>query len=496
MRTLVWSVPVAAILACLAGYVAYQSPSAPLSADAPADQAGAAAAPSESGALARIADQVAGNLSGDEPVAEPAAPPEKPLSLFPAGKLEGATARLCYFSFNNPREYSTTKRLVAHLNAHSPIQIEVVEFVQEDANIKKSLLAAMRSGQMCDGIVLSGHHRGKFWGDRSSGSMKAGFLEEQSCMTGNAAWFAHVKAVWLEGCNTGRQNLYSTEIDAEDKIHGSPLNYIRARLKYDDFDDSLDDIADAFEENLNEENLAKGYMRTFPYATVFGWTDIAPGEKAGSHYSFPYFLAQIVRIVDEDPRFLQNPMRGKLSPDSARRYSEALYAVLTRDPYRNVDGRPDLLASEDTYIKAWRDHSNVKYPFAFDNPSIAGYRSLVNNDNEMLRQSTAMRCVMEQDDNSEDSAGGTVSYLLRNRTLTPIASQLLMAIAQGSPGLRASIAQSESLREYLQHARNAPHFQEYRRKEAAALAELLRVPAEQVAQQAQSAPEVAEEDAE
>ena len=335
-----------------------------------------------------------------------------------------------------------------------------------------------------DGIVLSGHHRGKFWGDRSSGSMKAGFLEEQSCTVQNAAWFAHVKAVWLEGCNTGRQNLLNPEIDSEDKIHGSPLNYIRAHLEYDDFDGSLDDIEDAFDENLNDENLAKEYMRIFPYATVLGWTDKSPGEKAGSHYSFPYFLAQIVRIVDEDPRFLQNPMRGTLSPDSARRYSEALYAVLTRDPYgNNADGRPDILASEDTYIKAWRDHSNVKYPFAFDNPSIAGYRSLVNNDNEMLRQSTAMRCIMEQDDDSEDTVGGTVRYLLRNKTLTPIASQLLLAISQGSAGLRGPIAESESLRQYLNHAKGAGSFQEYRRKEAVSFLGLLNGAEKEVAVQ-------------
>lgn len=454
----------------------------------PAEQPAAESAgpvPAETSPLARVVQQVSESVSlaSEETPAEETAPAEKPLSLFPDGKLEGATARLCYFSFNNAREFATTRRLVAHLNANSPIKIDVVEFVHDDANIKDSLVAAMRSGQHCDGIILSGHHRGKFWGDRSSGSMKAGFLEEKSCEVGNAAWFANVKAVWLEGCNTGRQNLLNPEIDPEDKIHGSPLNYIRAHLRYDDFDGSLDDIEDAFEENLNDENLAKEYMRIFPYATILGWTDKSPGEKAGSHYSFPYFLAQIVRIVDEDPRFLQNPMRGTLSPDSARRYSEALYSVLTRDPYRNHDGRPDILASEDTYIKAWRDHSNVKYPFAFDNPSIAGYRSLVNNDNEMLRQSTAMRCVMDQDDNSEDTVGGTVSYLLRNKTLTPIASQLLLVIAQGSPGLRGSIAESESLRQYLNHAKNAGTFQEYRRTEAATFLGLLTRSPEAVAQQ-------------
>jgi hypothetical protein len=421
----------------------------------------------------------------DEAAVGEAAPAEKPLSLFPEGSLDGTTARLCYFSFNNPREYATTKRLVAHLNAHSPIQIEVVEFVQEDANIKKSLLAAIRSGTRCDGIVLSGHHRGKFWGDRSSGSVKANFLEEQACAIDNAAWFGHVKAVWLEGCNTGRQNLYNPEIDPEDKIHGSPLNYIRAQLNFGDFEDSLDDIADALDENLNEENLAKEYMRIFPYATVFGWTDKSPGEKAGSHYSFPYFLAQIVRIVDEDPRFLQNPMRGKLTPDSARRYSEALYAVLTRDPYGNRDGRPEILASEDTYIKAWRDHSNVKYPFAFDNPSIAGYRSLVNNDNEILRQSTAMRCVLEQEGYDPDTAHGAVAYLVRHEALTPIASQLLLAMAQSAPGLRGTIAESESLRRYLEHARSAESFQEFRRKDAVAMLGILAAPSREVAMQEQ-----------
>jgi hypothetical protein len=449
---------------------------------------------SPSSPLARVAAQVTGQAAeAPAPQEEQASAPEKPLSLFPEGSLDGATARLCYFSFNNPREYTTTKRLVAHLNAHSPIQIEVVEFVQEDANIKKSLLAAIRSGTRCDGIVLSGHHRGKFWGDRSSGSVKAGFLEEQACAVQNAAWFGHVKAVWLEGCNTGRQNLYNPEIDPEDKIHGSPLNHIRARLDFGDIEDSLDDIADVLDENLNDENLAKDYMRIFPYATVFGWTDKSPGEKAGSHYSFPYFLAQIVRIVDDDPRFLQNPMRGKLTPDSARRYSEALYAVLTRDPYGNHDGRPEVLASEDTYIRAWRDHSNVKYPFAFDNPSIAGYRSLVNNDNEILRQSTAMRCVLEQEGYDPDTAHGVVAYLVQHEALTPIASQLLLAMAQSAPGLRGTIAQSQSLKRYLNHARNAAGFPEYRRNEAATLLALLNGARQEVAEQAKL--EVATEDA-
>ena len=278
--------------------------------------------------------------------------PEKPLSLFPAGRLEGATARICYFSLNNAREYMTTKRFVGQLNAHSPIQIEVLEFVREDDDIEDALISGMRSGQHCDGVVLSGHHRGKFWGDRSSGSMKAGFLEEQSCKIGNSAWFSHVKAVWLEGCNTGRADLSNREVDSDEKIYGSPLGYIRRHLNFAEMDDSLDDMNDVMEENLNEENIAKEYMRIFPYATIFGWTDMAPGEKAGSHYSYPYHVAQIVRALDDDPRFFQSPMHGKLTPDAARRYSEALYAMLTRGTYGNDDGRPAALASEDTFIQA------------------------------------------------------------------------------------------------------------------------------------------------
>jgi hypothetical protein len=489
MRSLKWTLLVLALVGggAAATYALYGRPSAPLPA---ADAKGSARGP-----LAPVAGQLTGQATdAPAPQQAQAAPPEKPLSLFPEGSLDGTTARLCYFSFNNPREYATTKRLVAHLNAHSPIQIEVVEFVQEDANIKKSLLAAIRSGTRCDGIVLSGHHRGKFWGDRSSGSVKANFLEEQACAVQNAAWFGHVKAVWLEGCNTGRQNLYNNEVKAKYKVSpGGTLGYIRAKLDFRDLEDSLDDIADVFDENLNDENLAKEYMRIFPYATVFGWTDKSPGEKAGSHYSFPYFLAQIVRIVDDDPRFLQNPMRGKLTPDSARRYSEALYAVLTRDPYGNRDGRPDILAREETYIQAWRDHSNVKYPFAFDNPSIAGYRSLVNNDNEILRQSTALRCVLEQEGYDPDTAHGVVAYLVRHEALTPIASQLLLAMAQSAPGLRGTIAESQSLKRYLQHARGAGHFQEFRRNDAATLLALLNAAPKEVAEQAKL--EVATEDA-
>jgi hypothetical protein len=328
--------------------------------------------------------------------------------------------------------------------------------------------------------------------------MKAGFLEEQSCKIGNSAWFSHVKAVWLEGCNTGRADLSNREVDSDERIYGSPLGYIRGHLNFAEMDDSLDDMNDVMEENLNEDNIAKEYMRIFPYATIFGWTDMAPGEKAGSHYSYPYHVAQIVRAIDDDPRFFQSPMHGKLTPDAARRYSEALYAMLTRGTYGNDDGRPAALASEDTFIQAWKDHGYAGmrgYKFAFDNPSLAGYRSLVMNDNEILRQTTAMRCVLMQENEESESAHGVVNYLVRNEGLTPIASQLLLAMAQASSGLRSRIAESDSLRRYLKHASQAQGFAEFRREEAAKFLGMIGQHTQEVAGPAQNEVEPVDADA-
>ena len=135
------------------------------------------------------------------------------------------------------------------------------------------------------------------------------------------------------------------------------------------------------------------------------------------------------------------------------------------------------------------------YKFAFDNPSLAGYRSLVMNDNEILRQTTAMRCVLMQENDESESAHGTVNYLVRNEGLTPVASQLLLAMAQASSGLRSKIAESDSLRRYLKHASQAQNFAEFRREEASTFLGVIGQPAQAATGPAPAETEPADTDA-
>ncbi len=391
----------------------------------------------------------------------------------PAAAETRQSARLCYFSYNNSNEYETVSRFVAQLNRHAPVRIDVVELQDFDADPEDAIRIAAKSGVRCDGLVLSGHQRKrKFWGDRSDGSIKSGYFDKLSCANDTAEWFQNVKSVWLEGCNTGRPELMNLTVKEKKRIAGSPMPLMRSTLDLDDLEDSIDDINDLLEDNLNDDNIAVDYLRIFPEATLYTWTFKAPGEKAGSHNSLLFHVAQASRLADPLPEYYQDP-RGKLSPVAARRYGEVLYAMLTGVSL----GSKNL--NETNFIKGWQAHGDYRQKYAFDNHELKAFPALLHSNVEVLRQNRGLRCFL-QTYNGKDRAEDIVNYIARNEHLGPYSDLMLQALlekAEGKPDLQkkmlGSLVNNGRLMNYLANAKNKPEVSslyQRLRSEATALA--------------------------
>lgn len=360
-------------------------------------------------------------------------PVTQPVSLFPPEMLSRSSAHICFFSFNTSAEYIQLKRMINQLNAASAAQISITEYQVLDDDPYDSFVNLLKSGSKCDGVVLSGHHTDEFYGERSDGDLEVEDLEELACDPRYSAWFDNVKALWLQGCNTAKPVFHNQDLKEEERITASPINHMQGLLDVRDMEDSIEDMQDLLLDNTNEENLVNDYMRVFPGATVYGWSNKAPGEQAGAQKSIPYHLAQVTRLVENDEKYFQNPLQTQIPPLAAERYSQVLYGVLKR-PNRPGEAFPEKL-NEKTFIQAWRDHGNYRYRFAFDNHDIEAFPALANSNNEVLRQLKGLNCLMHQlDDKLDDMDMMQVAeYILRDRQLTSYNSYLLWAMLRSLP---------------------------------------------------------------
>lgn len=399
----------------------------------------------------------------DKPV-KPAAPPRPPpRTLLTSTSLP--SAHLCFFSLNNPLEYKEMLRLTSVLQRHSPLRIQISEFQLPRAKPLKSFKKVIRSQVRCDGIVLSGHFRDEYYGDRARGDLEIEDLMELSCEPKYADWFAQVNALWLQGCNTMKPSIRNEDLDEDDRdyIGGSPL--ARMRREYDprDMEDSVEDMLDVLIENTNEENFALEFQRVFPNATVFGWTDKSPGENAGSDRSLPFHIAHTSRVIDRDPRVFANPLVNRIPPAAARRYAEILYGMLRRPLKPHQDFPSEL--NEANFIKGWTEHGNFRNRYAFDNHHLRGYTALSRSHDEVLRQIKGLACLEYQIDEMEDEPDRQqlAEHILASRDLYEYNSYFLDAMLREAGHdfgytLHGLMRNSQGFKQYLSATRRAPGY--------------------------------------
>lgn len=381
---------------------------------------------------------------------------------------------LCFFSFNNPHEVTVARNFIKRITASpgSP-RISVSEYQVFDSDPEDSVKASAARGRHCDGLVLSGHHNedGEFWGDRADSDLEIEFLEELSSEKRYAAWFDNVKVLWLQGCHTSSTDLYNPDVDDDERVRGSPLGVILRGLDFSDMEDGIDDLNDLFLENVNDDNIVNVYARLFPNATVFTWKLKAPGEKAGSHWSLPFHLAQTSYVVDPDEKYFQNPLSSKIDDTAKVRYARILHEMLTHPVYP-AKHSGSLRTDEKIYIKGWKEHGYNGYhkrPWSFDNPGTVAFRSVASTDNEILRQTKVMTALLEYYDRTEaTSVTATVNYLLNTDGMAENGVYLLYALylkSGKSQTYREKMRGSEALMQTLRRVANTDSVASWRRRD-------------------------------
>ncbi|MGB1580231.1 MAG: hypothetical protein ACPHER_01840 [Nevskiales bacterium] len=409
-----------------------------------------------------------GEAMSTEESADAAPQNTAPKALLNPEQLGETEAHLCFFSLNNPWEYRRMRWFTDAINKHSPIKIKVSEYQVMDADPEDSFLNVIRSGVRCDGVVLSGHFTDEYYGDRADGDLTMDDLEEMSCKPGFSSWFAQVNALWLQGCNTIKYREHNEDVDDDDRISGSPLPFMARMIDPEDMEDSIEDMYDLLLENTNDENYAVHFQRIFPESTVYGWTNTAPGEKAGSDRSIPYHIAQCSRVIDSDPRVFSNPITSDIPPAAARRYAEVLYGLLKRPLTPREDFPTELV--EKNFIQGWRDHGSHRYRYAFDNPSVRGYPALSHSRDEVLRQTKGLACLRRQVDNMEDPPNmlQLARHILRDPQLYEYSSYTLEALLRrAGPQIRGQIeAQMRATDGFMRYLEKAQQAEGYRGQDA------------------------------
>lgn len=365
-----------------------------------------------------------------------------------------ADFHICYFSLNNEKEFHEAQKFTEKLNKVSPRKITVSEHLTENSEPQEAFRELVKSGQKCDGLVISGHHTGSFSGTRAQGNLELDFLENLSCEPEVAAWFRKINALWLQGCRTlgvGQIASHQQEVELfSADFHTQRLGNDRQRAEHG-VGQGLDQINREFTATLDQDNpLSSRFLRIFPHAKVFGWTKTAPGIEAHSEYSVPYHMAHLVSLMRKD--MPQDPIADRINAKDAADYANAM--ILTLGQIGN-----EYKYCEDLTVEAWKHHGQVYGPkkFSFDNRDLNAFPKLYSNADSLLLDVRKNECSLRLA-NSPESAKKAVQDLLSDRRHLPYVSNGLFAYIQKAEEegnedvvdvIRKEISQSKELLDFF-----------------------------------------------
>jgi hypothetical protein len=305
------------------------------------------------------------------------------------------SAKICYFSLNNLKEFQEMDKFTSKLNKFSKEKIEVKEFLTPGANAEESFQKMVESGEKCDGLAISGHHTGSFGGKNSPVTLSIDFMEKLSCNPQYKDFFSNIKALWLQGCRTLGVGQIETYEDPD--FH---TERVGQDLAADNLPQDFAQLNMEFSATLDKDNpLSSRYLRVFPRATTFGWTKTAPGEKAHSEYSIPYHIANIAKENDDRGQYFDNPVGDTLSEKSAVKYLTSLMEVLGKS-----FNSPQVKChrDEEKLINSWKLQGDIhKSPYAFNNPDLNAFESLLHSNNDALVMAKKLDCLLK---NANDSS--------------------------------------------------------------------------------------------
>ncbi len=280
---------------------------------------------------------------------------------------QARTARICYFSLNNEKEFQSVADLAKKLNAATGHNIIVKEYMNDGDNPETAFRRMVNSGEKCDGLVISGHHYGAWEGKRANGRLRLDFIEKLSCDPRYKNWFKNINSLHLQGCRT----LGVGQIVADDPAFSADANTSRVNrlATIDSIEQGVEEMNHEYTNTLDQENpLSSRYLRTFPRATTFGWTKTAPGESAKSELSMLYHIAHMAQVNNYHQRGVIVDPKSTLKPTDAAELANAVLDMIQK---------PDWDNCENTSIKAWKNHGTpIKNKgYGYNNPDLNAYKS-------------------------------------------------------------------------------------------------------------------------
>ena len=143
----------------------------------------------------------------------------------------------------------------------------------------------------CDGLVISGHHTGNWYG--AKGSLKLKDLEKLSCDPKYRDWFSKIQALWLDGCYTITDN---TVIQASPPTPDSETARVIGKEMKDKAIEKkhIKYVEQAYALSLDKNTpLSSRYLRILPNTKIYGFNGAAPlGESQKNQVGRRSFIAE------------------------------------------------------------------------------------------------------------------------------------------------------------------------------------------------------------
>ena len=281
-----------------------------------------------------------------------------------AVETEQGDFHICYFSLNNPKEYKTFKRYTRAANEQLKTEktaegkplcsVSTSEHLplNEDAEIAFENL--VKSNKRCHGLVFSGHHAGRWAGERAGGGLSLDFIEKLSCKPEYKDFFKNINALWLQGCRT------LGSADVIKKHTGSQTDRLVASLDHFVYD-RIEDFQTTFPALLDNENpYTARFSRIFSGANMFGWNASAPGMDAKSENSLPRHIFNMSRFMNNNQDVKSSPSHiptaGSMNTEEAGRFLIGVVGLLNENQLTCGGGEYGTQSWE----SHWGDHSLAK----------------------------------------------------------------------------------------------------------------------------------------
>ena len=199
---------------------------------------------------------------------------------------------------------------------------------------KRMIQEVSKSGDRCDGLVISGHHTGKWYGGGVEIKLKD--MEDLSCDPKYRDWFSNIKALWLDGCNTVTDNILksdSTKVPTPDSETARVLGKDYSTEKMNKR--AIEGMSQAYTASLDKNTpLSSRYLRMFPHTQIYGYNGAAPaGGEENNQRGEDSYIVNHLSLIGQALQVEEDKNKENQTIDHIKR---ALPAIVLFDPCDDV----------------------------------------------------------------------------------------------------------------------------------------------------------------